>query len=232
MQKSLTSIATRISMLIAFCSCFLFLYFLLNEEYSLSCSNIMILSGCFIVPLCLAGFFIARGFEQEIMKKKLYHTLWMVLFVYYAAVMIYMLFFASEFARDSYRVFDANYIDSLKQQWIFHTNLKPFHTINLMIQAYDLNMTQLANMNLIGNVVAFMPCALFLPKLFPRLKKIIPFTLWMAFMITTVEIIQLLTLSGAMDIDDVILNMAGSLLFYLFLKLPFLQSLLRKYLYY
>lgn len=231
MQKSFTSIATRVCLLVAFCSCFLFLYFLLNEEYLLSCNNLILLAGSFLLPLCIAGFFVISNCEQE-KKESLSTIFWGILFFYYALLMIYMLFFASEFARDSFRVFDGNYLTSLSMQWKEHTNIIPFHTITLMLDAYELQYTHLATINILGNIVAFMPCALFFPKFFSVFKKFLPFVSFMALLIILVEVLQLLTLSGAMDIDDFILNLFGCVIAYGMMKIPLSQTILKKFFHY
>ena len=71
-----------------------------------------------------------------------------------------------------------------------------------------------AAINILGNIVMFVPLGAFLPILWPKLQKA-----WKAIpagflMITGVEICQLFTLRGRCDIDDVLLNMLGIILGY------------------
>jgi glycopeptide antibiotics resistance protein len=94
------------------------------------------------------------------------------------------------------------------------SNLVPFKTIN----GYILAMTN-GSMNLIipiknlaGNVAAFLPMGIFLPYYIRRLNRLKSFTVTMTVMILSVEIIQLVTRRGSLDIDDFILNIIGALI--------------------
>ena len=65
--------------------------------------------------------------------------------------------------------------------------------------------------NLAANLLLFVPMGLFLPLLWPKLRHLGKcLGLWIG-MIPTVELVQLLTLQGSFDIDDVILNTLGFL---------------------
>ncbi|MCM3708886.1 VanZ family protein [Cytobacillus firmus] len=66
--------------------------------------------------------------------------------------------------------------------------------------------------NLAGNVSAFLPMGIFLPYFFKVLNRLKSFTISMTAMILSVEIIQLVTRRGSLDIDDFILNMIGALI--------------------
>jgi glycopeptide antibiotics resistance protein len=77
--------------------------------------------------------------------------------------------------------------------------------------------------NLVGNIVSFMPFAYFLPLLFKKQRHIIIFIITMVCIIVGVEIMQVVMQSGSGDIDDLILNMLGVLVVYIVFKLPFLH---------
>ena len=71
-----------------------------------------------------------------------------------------------------------------------------------------------AAMNILGNIVMFLPLGVFLPILWAKLQKV-----WKAIsvglvMILCIEICQLFTLRGRCDVDDVLLNMLGVILGY------------------
>ena len=71
-----------------------------------------------------------------------------------------------------------------------------------------------AAINILGNIVMFVPLGVFLPVLWRKLQKA-----WKAIpvgflMIVGVEICQLLTLRGRCDIDDVLLNVLGIMIGY------------------
>lgn len=63
--------------------------------------------------------------------------------------------------------------------------------------------------NLGGNVVLFIPFGFFIPAVSGRLKKPLLTVLFGALCIAAVELVQLFTLLGKCDIDDLILNVIG-----------------------
>ena len=74
-------------------------------------------------------------------------------------------------------------------------------------------------MNLGGNVVLFVPLGLFLPVLWQKLDRFLPFFAFVTALITAVELIQLFTLLGSCDVDDLILNLLGATVGFLLRKL-------------
>lgn len=81
-----------------------------------------------------------------------------------------------------------------------------------------------ALVNLLGNVAMFVPLGVFLPAIWPGLRKAwkaLPFAM---LMIAVIEALQLFTLLGRCDVDDLILNMAGVALgYFLWWLLQFLR---------
>lgn len=229
MKNALTSVGVRICILIAFASVVYTLYAAIDPEYTLNISERFLCAAAVILPLGCSAFLIAREMQNEEKKQRIYHIFFWILFVYYVIQMIYMLFFAREFSRQGADLLDGRYLDNLKIQWEYRCNLTPFQTIDLMMNAYANDMSSLANINIIGNIVAFMPFAFFLPKLFPSMKKARKFLGIMTCLIISVEVIQFFTLSGTMDIDDFILNMAGCCCLFFILKLPLCNRLILCY---
>ena len=66
-----------------------------------------------------------------------------------------------------------------------------------------------AYLNLLGNIIVFIPFGIFLPLLGNKTKK--PgWVLFIAFAVfLAVEAVQLFSLAGRADIDDVLLNLLG-----------------------
>ena len=96
-------------------------------------------------------------------------------------------------------------------------NLIPGHTIALywrLLGRPDPRLVRLAVINLAGNVVMFLPLGGVLPELFRVRWRFGKTLLVSALAITAVEILQLLTLRGTCDIDDLILNLLGVILGY------------------
>jgi len=63
--------------------------------------------------------------------------------------------------------------------------------------------------NLGGNVILFVPFGFFIPAVFGKMKKSVFTVLSGALCIAAVELVQLFTLLGKCDIDDLILNVIG-----------------------
>ena len=127
------------------------------------------------------------------------------LFIAYCALMLWLLF-----DRPGY-VEGIPYWEQVSGQ----LNLIPFRTLRLFAQLLDSTRpayVRAAVINLVGNVIMFIPLGFLLPRVFPKcatLRRVLPVT---AAIIIAVEIIQLFTLVGSCDIDDLILNVLGSAL--------------------
>lgn len=113
-------------------------------------------------------------------------------------------------------------------------NIVPFKTIKLFINGYINGVVSFPALmtNILGNFLAFMPYSLFLPLLFKRMNKFSNFLLTIIIIVIVVEILQFLTLSGSCDIDDLILNVSGSIVSYFFLKIKCIKKLTNKILFY
>ena len=101
-------------------------------------------------------------------------------------------------------------------------NLVPLKTIAEYITAIiDGSIRGVAIRNLFGNLLLFFPMGFYLPFFVKKLAKIKPYSLLMAVVIILVEVVQLATKSGSLDIDDFLLNFAGALMgFLLFTRTP------------
>ena len=136
---------------------------------------------------------------------------WRFFFVVYAAVLLWLLF-----DRTSGWGSDIAYADQLRS----NMNLVPFYTIeNYWRAVRQMEFTPLfyqGVINLGGNIFLFIPIGYFLPWLWPSLRNFFAFLLTCVLAITLVELLQLVTLLGMLDIDDLILNLFGMLVGYLF----------------
>ncbi len=108
----------------------------------------------------------------------------------------------------------------------FRYNLRPWDTINryLWVLHHSANDVQrrYAAANLVGNVVLFLPFGVFLPTLFPKLRTFGRFSLMAVITILSVELLQLFTGLGALDVDDVSLNLLGIFSGFLLWRFAFL----------
>lgn len=125
-----------------------------------------------------------------------------VLFLAYLAMLVYFVFFAESFGRDS-------------AQHEYAYNLELFKEIKRFYQyRHQLGMEAFL-LNVVGNMVAFMPCGFFLPIVSRRSKKCYNAT-WLCFGLSLcIETVQLIFKVGSFDVDDLLLNTLGGVLGYL-----------------
>ena len=185
----------------------------------------MILLLLFII-LCLGGgaLYLARNIWSFAANKT---NFWLLCFGIYLIFLGYLLFFSKDFARDRIDITDTgNYLLYLKMQWQYSVNLTPCSSIRSMISVMDTGYLHYSIINLAGNIVAFMPFAFFFKLLYKNIHAL-QFFLRISCIVICVELIQFFTLTGSMDIDDYLLNVAGAMLCYAILSLPFFNKLVQ-----
>lgn len=107
-------------------------------------------------------------------------------------------------------------------------NLIPFTTIIEYVKSFlncSANFSIIAY-NLVGNIVCLTPLAFFLPRLFKMQNKFKIFLITTIGIALSIEILQLITMSGAFDVDDIILNVMGAFIAYLILSIKGIKALL------
>jgi glycopeptide antibiotics resistance protein len=97
-------------------------------------------------------------------------------------------------------------------------NLTPFHTILDMMRIDEHSFFDKIIVNLIGNILGFIPIGFFLPAIFKKFRSFGKFSLFFIGMIIFLELSQMLLHVGVADIDDVILNYLGGILGFLLFK--------------
>lgn len=144
------------------------------------------------------------------MKKTNFQPLWRFLFLLYCAVMLWLLFGRSQGWVDG-----LSYRQMLRQ----NMNLQPFFTIRnyLTVVLEGTNPSVFAHclINLLGNVLLFIPAGFLFPRLFPKLRNFFLFFILCFLIMGFIELLQLFTLLGSFDVDDLILNLFGMLIGYL-----------------
>jgi len=106
-------------------------------------------------------------------------------------------------------------------------NLIPFKTILNYLGVFNsLYSTKNVLLNLLGNVVALMPMAFFLPLLFKKQNKFKNFVITNILIVICIELTQLITASGSCDIDDVILNVIGAVSMYFILNINSMKKII------
>ncbi|MBE6950998.1 MAG: VanZ family protein [Ruminococcaceae bacterium] len=72
--------------------------------------------------------------------------------------------------------------------------------------------------NIGGNIIMFVPLGFFLRALFPKCRRFRRCMGTVAVIMTAVELVQLLTLRGFCEVDDLMLNLAGAAIGFLLAK--------------
>ncbi len=144
-----------------------------------------------------------------------------LLFLLYGGLMLWLLFHRS---RPDTAAPGFSYWDWVQK----NINLRPLHTIGLFwnvlanpqsyidrmgLAWYEAN-RQHAIVNLGGNVLMFLPLGFFPPRLSRNLQSIWKTLLLAAGIMVAVELLQVLSLRGNCDVDDLLLNLIGTALGY------------------
>ena len=177
------------------------------------------------LPLMLGTYLYTRALEERETRRKAVRTSFFALFVFYCAVLLGALILS--------RVDFQSFAQTKAEYWNnfdLNTNFNPLETIRLYINAikYDYIGMEIPLSNLFGNIMLFMPMAVFLPCLFRPMQKLWLFALTMLLLLVAIEALQLLLACGSCDVDDVLLNLSGTLILFGILKIPFLQRLLKR----
>lgn len=69
--------------------------------------------------------------------------------------------------------------------------------------------------NIVGNVVAFIPFGFILPAISPRNRKFLNIALLSFELTLSIEIMQLILQVGTFDVDDIFLNLMGGIIGYI-----------------
>ena len=124
-----------------------------------------------------------------------------LLFVIYCGTMLWLLF--------AQRVGGTPFAENV--------NLKPLETIKLylgLVQGSSPGLMRHAVVNLVGNVILFIPLGWFLPRLWHSMRAFWKVFLVVLGAIILVEVLQFASGLGSCDVDDLILNVPAAMLGY------------------
>ncbi|WP_066172507.1 VanZ family protein [Bacillus marinisedimentorum] len=96
-------------------------------------------------------------------------------------------------------------------------NITPFKTIKMYITYFDHFDLQTWTVNVLGNVLAFVPLGFFLAWLFPVTAKWWRMLLVLIVAVSAVEVMQFSLQVGSFDVDDILLNTFGGMIGYVLL---------------
>lgn len=127
-----------------------------------------------------------------------------LLFVVYAVILSYLLFFSSAYGRTS--------------ETGYRYNLKPFLEIKRALLNVEAVGWHYVILNIGGNILAFMPAGFLIPAMAAKKQNVFTTGVFVFFLSFLAETIQLCTKTGAFDVDDLILNTLGGVLGYVIYK--------------
>ena len=111
-----------------------------------------------------------------------------------------------------------------------HINLIPLRTVFNYVQwTLDGWVTvEITARNLLGNLVLFFPMGCYLPILFPSLQRKETLVWQMFGLLLGIETLQLLLRVGTFDVDDILLNLAGTFAGFALVRVPCVARFLRR----
>ena len=141
------------------------------------------------------------GGKQGKAKKIIKLIISWLLFIGYLIVLSYFLFFSEYYGRT----------DTLSE---YRYNLELFAEIRRFITYRSILGIKTVAVNLIGNIVAFMPFGFILPMLNAKNARFFRVLFLSLFFSGLIEFLQLIYHVGIFDVDDIFLNTCGAVLGY------------------
>lgn len=133
--------------------------------------------------------------------KEMIRVLLWIFFIIYMVALTYFLFFSERFGR----VMGGEY----------RYNLQLFREIRrFIVYRREVGITSFM-INIVGNVVAFIPFGFILPAISPRNRKFLNIALLSFELTLSIEIMQLVLQVGTFDVDDIFMNLMGGIIGYI-----------------
>lgn len=164
-------------------------------------------------------------------KRRIQYRMLKLIFLIYLIALATLLFLGSTFRagvaeRNIWKVdpFSQDHID-------YYLNLKPLKSVKMYVSAFvNQTMTlRIIILNIVGNLIAFAPFGFFIPVIYSKkIKNIFSFVLVVTLSCITMEFIQFITMVGQADIDDLLLNLIGAVITYLFVHIPPIRKAVHK----
>ena len=184
-------------------------FIILEGNIQFNVIGLVIISIGVCTPIALATFMLISTIKDVNKRFKIMKVFVLIVFTFYIILLMNILFYRR------LRFINASTIN-FREYLKWNANFIPFKTITKYIQSFinDSLSKTIIIQNLIGNTLLFAPAGILLPCTFQRLYRFKNFLITLLFILVSVEIVQLLTQSGSFDIDDIILNSIGAVLFY------------------
>lgn len=235
-RKEATAVRTRSLRLAAYLlyalGCVIYIVYFLREldaAVRMTPFERILLLGAGSLCIYFGSFSLTKTVEPHAAKLVMKST-FRTFFVLYLLLLVTFTLFDDVFGRGTNTLF----VWQMGKSWAElrrSINLVPLHTIRLYFRSYAAGLVTLRDflINMVGNLLAFMPFALFLPLLFPRLDRTWRFFLTVTAIVLLIEALQFILQRGFADVDDLLLNVGGAMLLYGILRLPLFRRIIRRY---
>lgn len=200
--------------------CLLVYYFAdLHPDLVLSPASRLVLLGIFCLCAYTGSRILCKASANN--QRWIMKATFLLFFVVYLSLILTLTLLDPMFGRNRGFTFIFSDGERLKNYMETSFHIVPFATISEYVGAlftHRINLSIIMT-NLLGNLVAFMPLALFLPMFFRKCKRLLPFLLTTSLFVLCIELLQFVWVVGSCDIDDLILNVSGACLAYAVLRI-------------
>ena len=226
MKKVLLRVPAAILYLIALGCMAIYFGLSFNPSVFMDPTGRLILLGLSCLAIYFGSLLIVKTIPQD-KSKKIMKTTFFLFF------MIYILLIATLtlFDRRSRHIMAFKWDSVLLKSYIkYSLNIIPFATIYKYISGLFSHSISAGIVipNILGNLVAFVPFAFFLPLFSKKMKPFKRFLITMLCIVVSIELLQFLMRTGSCDIDDVILNVGGACAFYRIFHIEPIKRLIEK----
>ena len=142
---------------------------------------------------------------MPLLRKSIFRVLLLLLFIVYIIILLKVIIFKDAFINSyTYGSWKKNFL---------HANLVPFYNIRYYLRGEE--PFEVGVLNIVGNIIAFIPFGFLLPLLFLQLRSFKKTFVTVLLTSLSFELIQLFITYGHCDVDDIILNTTGGVIGYL-----------------
>ncbi|WP_409368512.1 VanZ family protein [Lysinibacillus sp. 38-6] len=134
--------------------------------------------------------------------------IWNRIFIAYVCLLLYFVVLKINGSTERMKT-----IKQSRDAGFWNYNVYPLSTITPYLE--DITYTY-AYMNILGNIIPFVPLGILIPTMFKRYRNVKKAILIFIICIIGIETLQFITLLGYFDVDDILLNMIGCIVGYFF----------------
>ncbi len=228
MKKSKSLLISIPFYLIGLISIAFYIFMELQPRILISPLGRIVILGVFCLFTYFGSLILSKAKTDK--KERIMKSTFAVYFVLYFGLLLNFTLFDPMFARMGTGNTIFSNSELMKNYMANSFNIIPFATVFEYISSFfnhSMNISVIVT-NLFGNLIALTPMALFLPMLFKRCKNIVPFILTTAVAVIIIELLQLIFVTGACDIDDLILNVLGAVIAFAILHIKPINNLIKK----